>query len=83
MIPMLIVSAVAGVGLLRLYRLAFPAAPPLADQAARWERARARAGRRARSGHRPRGPDLVEAGRGVVRRESANAPTRRHADLRA
>ena len=48
MIPMLIVSAVAGVGLLRLHRLAFPAAPPLADQAARWERARARAGRRAR-----------------------------------
>jgi len=47
MIPILIVSAVAGVGLVRLHRLAFPAAPPLADQSARWERARARAGRRA------------------------------------
>jgi tight adherence protein C len=47
MIPMLIVSAVVGLGLVRLQRLAFPAAPPLVDQAARWERARARAGRRA------------------------------------
>jgi tight adherence protein C len=47
-IPMLIVSAVAGLGLLRLHRLAFPSAPPLVEQAARWERARARAGRRAR-----------------------------------
>lgn len=47
MIPMLIVSAIAGLGLVRLHRLAFPAAPPLVNQAARWERARARAGRRA------------------------------------
>lgn len=45
---MLIVSAVAGLGLLRLQRLAFPSAPPLAEQATRWERARARADRRAR-----------------------------------
>lgn len=45
---MLIVSAVAGLGLLRLRQLAFPSAPPLVDQAARWERARARADRRAR-----------------------------------
>jgi len=49
MIPMLVVSAIAGLGLLRLHRLAFPSAPPLFEQAARWERARARAGRRARS----------------------------------
>lgn len=47
MIPMLIVSGLVGLGLVRLHRLAFPSAPPLADQAARWERARARAGRRA------------------------------------
>lgn len=47
MIPFLIVSAVAATGLLRLHRLTFPSAPPLADQAARWERARSRAGRRA------------------------------------
>ncbi|HRD59476.1 MAG TPA: hypothetical protein PL137_01105, partial [Nocardioides sp.] len=49
MIPMLVVSAIAGLGLLRLHRLAFPSAPALVEQAARWERARARAGRRARS----------------------------------
>lgn len=48
MIPMLIVSAIAGLGVVRLHRLAFPSAPPLADQAARWERARGRAERRAR-----------------------------------
>jgi tight adherence protein C len=45
---MLVVSAAAGLGLLRLHRLAYPAAPPLVEQAARWERARARADRRAR-----------------------------------
>lgn len=46
MIPVLIVSAIAALGVLRLQRLAFPSAPPLADQAARWERARSRADRR-------------------------------------
>jgi tight adherence protein C len=44
---MMVVCAVAGVGLLRLHRLAFPSAPPLVDQLAHWDRARARAGRRA------------------------------------
>jgi len=44
-IAVMIVSAVAGLGLVRLYRLAFPSAPPLVDQATRWERERIRAGR--------------------------------------
>lgn len=48
MVAMMVVSAVAALALLRLQRLAFPAAPPLVEQAARWERARARADRRAR-----------------------------------
>lgn len=48
MIPMLVVSAIAALGLLRLHRLAVPSAPPLFDQAAQWEQARVRAGRRAR-----------------------------------
>lgn len=42
---MMLVSAVAGLGLVRLYRLAFPDAPALVDQAAHWERARTRASR--------------------------------------
>jgi len=46
-IAMLIVSAVAGLGISRLHRLVFPSAPPLVDQATRWERSRARAGSRA------------------------------------
>jgi tight adherence protein C len=44
-IAIMVVSAVAGLGLVRLYRLTFPAAPPLVDQATRWERERLRAGR--------------------------------------
>jgi tight adherence protein C len=44
-IAMMIVSAVAGLGMVRLYRLAFPSAPPLVDQATQWERARTRASR--------------------------------------
>lgn len=48
-IAMLIVSAIAGLGLIQLGRLAFPGAPPLAEQALRWERARTRADRRART----------------------------------
>jgi len=44
-IAMMVVSAVAGLGLARLYRLAFPAAPALVDQATQWERARTRASR--------------------------------------
>ena len=44
-IAMLLLSAAGGLGLVRLYRLAFPAAPPLVDQVTQWERARARAGR--------------------------------------
>lgn len=47
MTAIMIVSAVIALGLLHLRRLAFPAAPPLVEQAARWERERARAGRRA------------------------------------
>jgi tight adherence protein C len=44
-IAMMILSAVAGLGLVRLYRLAFPSAPPLVDQTTQWERARRRASR--------------------------------------
>jgi len=44
-IAMMIVSAVAGLGLVRLYRLAFPTAPQLVDQTTQWERARTRTSR--------------------------------------
>lgn len=47
MIAMMLLCAVAGLGLVHLHRLAFPSAPPLVDQLARWDRARARAGRMA------------------------------------
>ena len=43
----LLIGAGLGAGLMALYRLAVPAPPDLAAQAARWDRARARAGRRA------------------------------------
>ena len=47
MIAMMLLSAVAAIGLLWLYSLAFPAALPLAAQAQQWQRSRTRAERRA------------------------------------
>ena len=47
MTAMLLVGALLGIGLVRLFRLVRPLAPQLVDETLRWERARARATRRA------------------------------------
>jgi tight adherence protein C len=47
MTGVVVLAALAALGVVRLYRLAVPAAPQLITQTERWEHARARAGRRA------------------------------------